>query len=91
MKSRPKKKLVQFNINDNVRVKLTPHGRSILAQNHAKMLEQYPSLRHEYHPPKEDDYGWSEWQMWELMNTFGQRLYNGCKAPFETDIEIVFP
>lgn len=90
MKRRPKKKLVQFNINinDNVRVKLTPHGRSILAQRHAEMLKLYPSLRHEYPPHKEDAQGWSEWQMWDLMHTFGPHIYLGCDNPIDATIEI---
>lgn len=65
-----------FNINHYVRVKLTDHGRGLLAQM-------------QYAPPfTEDADGWSEWQLWELMRTFGPHVYMGGNLVFETVIEI---
>jgi hypothetical protein len=77
-----------FNVNDKVRVRLTDTGRRILKLNHdavfiGELAEKYP-----YEPPKEED-GWSEWQMWSLMNELGQHCRMGCPQPFETTIQIV--
>lgn len=29
------------------------------------------------------------WQMLDLMSTFGAHIYNGCKVPFKTEIEMI--
>jgi hypothetical protein len=68
-----------FNINDCVYVKLTPKGRN--------MLSQVDGLQ----PIEEDSEGWSKWQLWMLMHTFGEHLYNGCALPFEPTIKINTP
>lgn len=77
---------MKFNINDYVKVKLTDHGREIHKQQYEQWFKDMPW--YEYTPPQEDAEGWSKWQMWDLMQTFGAVLYNGCKLPFETEIEI---
>lgn len=74
---------MQFNINNKVRVRLTPKGKRVLA-------EKYKGLRPGY-PPKEDAAGWSEWQLWDLMQTFGECIFLGCDMPFEGTIEIDEP
>lgn len=63
-----------FNINDYVRVKLTFIGWALLNGKNRIVSE--------------DTEGWSRWQLWDLMNTFGTSLYNGCDVPFETNIRI---
>jgi hypothetical protein len=75
---------MRFNINDRVRVKLTDLGRKIHRENWEPIVAPRA-----YHPRDEDKDGWSEWQMWELMNMFGPHLANGSPVPFETEIEIV--
>jgi hypothetical protein len=68
---------MKFNINENVRVRLTESGRRIL-------LESGRSI------PREDLNGWSEWQLWVLMEAFGPHLHIGVlPTPFETEIELV--
>lgn len=70
-----KPKVVKINLNDKVRVKLTDHGRAVCQ-------------KHWGEPPKEDADGWSTWQLWVLMQEFGQHMYLGCPSPFE-DIEVI--
>lgn len=65
---------IRFNINQYVKVKITKHGKDILVK------DEYP------YPYKEDKDGWSKWQMWHLMEQFGQYIYLGCEPPFETEI-----
>ena len=81
---------MQFNINHKVRVKLTDMGRLALMQQHAEFwygISQAPP----YAPPKEDAEGWSEWQLWCLMQDLGHLCGMGCSPPFETVIELVVP
>lgn len=67
---------MMLNINGKARVRLTDQGRMILK-----------TLLHREQPGEID--GWSEWVIWDLMNTFGPFLYNGCNPPFETTIEVI--
>lgn len=70
---------MRFNINNSVRVKLTDTGRHHNRQEHPRSA---PFL-------KEDADGWSRWQLWDLMHTFGSLLSLGAgRLPFETEIEI---
>jgi hypothetical protein len=81
---------ISFNINDNVRVRLTPHGHAIYRKNHDE-LYIFNANPNPYRAPTEDADGWSTWQLWDLMSHFGASMHNGCKLPFETEIKIVTP
>jgi hypothetical protein len=83
---------VRFNINHNVRVRLTDFGHQIVWKRHAELSEFLKSVGG---PPlsgdgatTEDNEGWSEWQLWKLMETFGPHIRMGADVPFETEIEI---
>lgn len=81
---------MKFNINDSVKVKLNDHGREILKQKHEMLFKVLGIPRYrEFVPPQEDEQGWSKWQLWDLMQTFGTHISLGSKVPFETEIEIV--
>jgi hypothetical protein len=68
---------IAFNINWNVRVRLTDHGRAYLRRtDRASVLE------------REVD-GWTAWQLHDLMNTFGSQIGMGFSVPFETTIELI--
>jgi hypothetical protein len=67
-----------FNLNHCIRVKVTLHGYFLLSKAKAEMVFEESS--------KND--GWSRWQLWDLMRTFGGHLHMGCEMPFETNIEI---
>lgn len=66
---------MMININDRVAVKLTPRGKAMIPREWRSHL-------------REDANGWSEWQLWELMQTFGQHTHLGCEPPFETQIKL---
>ncbi len=78
---------MNFNVNDKVRVKLTDHGRQALRRRHADLWDGISP--HQYEPPKEDAEGWSEWQMWDLMESLGHMWYMGGPPPFDTTIQLV--
>ena len=80
---------VPFNVNDPVRIKLTERGRLFLREQHAAWCAEHPTVSLKYTPRSEDRDGWSEWQMWVLMETFGPAVHNGFDLLFETDILIL--
>lgn len=85
---------MKFNINNYVRVKLNDRGKEILKREYEKMVADNPRLTQfesfkEFKLPKEDEDGWSKWQLWSLMETFGGYISLGCVVPFETEIEIM--
>jgi len=84
---------IKFNINNNVRVKLTPRGHEVNKRQHEELflsigkpelIEKYP-----YAPPVEDEDGWSEWQLWHLMKTFGSSCGCGSDLVMSTEIEFI--
>ena len=88
---------MKININDRIRIRLTDVGRDILRVQHARLWRSldarlWRSLGKE--PPEwelpEVD-GWSEWQIHDLMRTFGEHMPVGVgigELPFETDMEL---
>lgn len=80
---------MMFNINDCVKVKLTDFGRKVHREEFDNLMQRLPphaSLQ--YRAPREDADGWSEWQLWILMETFGRYCTLGGPEPFETTIII---
>lgn len=82
----------KFNINYNVKVKLTDYGVSILKQRHydldqsirahgGKGLGEFKDRR--------DKEGYQTFQMWSLMETFGEYMSIGSPLVFETEIIIM--
>lgn len=80
------KDVVKFDINNFVRVKLTDMGKRILEKDSTRMVFDNRIIKK--FEVKEDSDGWSEWQLWDLMATFGEYMHDGCKVPFETEVEI---
>ncbi len=84
--------MMDFNINNYVKVKLTDRGRlEAQKQSHELSLDIFKRTgKHQYFQPKEEDVtGWSIWQMNDLIVTFGHLLHEGKDLPFELDIQIV--
>lgn len=71
--------LVPINLNNHVYVKLTEHGHKV-----------YNDYFEQFHmAPTPLDYyvdGYAKFQLWNLMQIFGDSCFNGCKLPFETEI-----
>lgn len=82
-----------FNINNYVKVKLTEEGLKILKSQYNEMLKQMaPQARKSmgpFKPPKVDKNGYSEFQLWGLMQHFGSYMFNGnMNPPLELTIKI---
>ena len=78
--------LINFNINNHVLVKLTDVGREELRRQHNDLFRNCLA-EHPFHPPKEDENGWSRWQQWTLMEELGSKCGMGQNMPFETEIK----
>ncbi len=85
--------MIKFNINHKVKVKLTEEGRKILKAEGEVLIKIYPDMKEfaelNYMLPEIDEDGYSTYQLWDLMKTFGDHMYNGCSVPFETEILIL--
>jgi len=80
---------MKFNINNTVLVKLTDRGRKVLKEQHEQFCKDFPSIPEkvkEYEPKKEDANGFTEFQLWVLMETFGPYTHIGMETMFETEI-----
>lgn len=63
---------IEFNINDSVKVQLTEYGQTILK----KWYENLNILKY-YSLENIDSEGLSTFYFWQLMNFFGDEMYNG--------------
>lgn len=76
-----------FNINSNVKVKLTDVGVHELEKQHNELLRFCPGLG-KFEQPKLDEKGFYTVQMWVLMSSLGYMAEPGSELPFETEILI---
>ncbi len=77
---------IRFNINDSVYVKLTEFGFKFHMRHYARILPQ-DVFEKMYRSPKVDEQGFSKFQLWDLMNIFGENCSMACEQPFSTEIE----
>ena len=78
-----------FNINDEVRVKLTSFGHELMRKNWDAVFKGDAAFP--YKRPEEDAEGYSCHQLWRLMQEFGEHIGNGKPLLFSTNIEIPEP
>ena len=78
-----------FNINYNVRVKLTEQGKQLLERDHNNFWSSHGKLNeHPYKPHEEDENGYVKFQLWSLMYKLGEYCILGCEPLFDTVILI---
>ncbi len=76
---------VSFNINEEVRVKLTDYGQQIHRSYYVSIATSFPVKDKEV-----DSDGYSRYQLWELMKIFGKYMDNIHNRDVFA-IEILFP
>ena len=83
-------KEINFNINHSVKVKLTDVGKGILRKRYNETEVLCRFKKGHLQLPKEDEQGYSTWQLWDLMEKLGKyiSILSG-QQPFETDIIII--
>ncbi len=85
------------NINDKVKIKLSPHGRDILLEKTRTLLADHPDQLQKFNSGlgvfheklAGDEEGYTTWQLWEVMHYWGDQCYNGQpNMPFEAEVVI---
>jgi hypothetical protein len=79
----------RFNINDNIKVRLTDEGRKIHREAYARDIPEYMRATCPYLAPKEDADGWSQWQAWSFMSIFGAHMRCGVGLCCQTEIMFI--
>ncbi len=85
------KPTIEVDLTEYVWVQLTDHGRAVHKETYKKVWSIFsdtPNPLLEYTPPKEDEDGWSRWQLWVLMQEFGKVICHGGDEPFRLTIRI---
>lgn len=79
-----------FSINDYVKIKLNETGITILKNIHKESLKSYPNASlGEFKTPVVDENGYTEMQICDVMNIFGNYFIPGnSNLPFDTIIAI---
>lgn len=87
-KDKRKISMKTLNINSKVRIKLTPCGIAKLRAKHEHISSMFPSIG-KFTLPKTDVDGYCEMILWQVMNTFGEDMYEGnSNLPFKANIQI---
>ena len=81
---------MEINMNDTVYVKLTDRGREIMRKNIEEMNNSLPegAVKFPFKTKREDEDGWSEWQLWCLFQEFGEYVSMVKENPFDLNIRI---
>jgi hypothetical protein len=79
---------MKFNINENVKVKLTNFGISVLRKQHDELMKVYSKVMDfpKFQEPEKDENGYSKFQLWALMESLGSYCGMAKEPPFETEI-----
>jgi hypothetical protein len=79
---------MKFNINENVKVKLTDFGGSVLRKQHDELRKAYSNVIDfpKFQEPEKDENGYSKFQLWALMESLGSYCGMAKEYPFETEI-----
>lgn len=79
---------MKFNINDYIKVKINDLGNDILREQHDEIKHHLPSEHQEYTPKKADKDGYTEFQLGDVMESFGGHVGLGRENPFDLTIDI---
>tara|TARA_R110000744_G_scaffold147612_1_gene260561 strand:- start:2926 stop:3177 length:252 start_codon:yes stop_codon:yes gene_type:complete len=79
---------MNLNLNETALVKLTPIGVKILEERHLELLKSNPNYSTPFLLPNTNGDGYSKWQLWQLMSTFGEHIGMAKELPFETEVVI---
>lgn len=75
------KRFVRINLNDYMRVRITPAGLDLYDAYYREAKMEPPPIRH-------DADGWHRIQAWQMAAIFGPGMYNGAEPPVEMVAEM---
>ena len=65
------KEVINFNLNDRIKVKITNNGKDYLNHKFVIWRKMFNHPQPEYTMNDEDENGYSLWQLWDFVGTFG--------------------
>lgn len=77
---------VEFNLNEYIWVKLKESAIEELKNQHEELRKDIHNLP-EWTPPEVDEDGYSKFQGWCLMNTFGHMMRPTMEPPFDLNVK----
>lgn len=77
----------KLNLNDYVYVHLTEEGLKVLKERYEALKAKYPYIGPYYDRPIDDD-GYTRFQLWELMEIFGEYIKFNARLVFDPNIMI---
>lgn len=83
-----KDNIQKINLNDTIKVKLTPYGAEIYYKQFDKLNKQYEKEICKPHMPQIDKDGYTEFQLWNFIELYGEHI-GICKPNVIEPIEIV--
>jgi hypothetical protein len=88
----PETKIVRFNLNQSVRVRLTEHGLALHRadwEGYVASLPERARASQVYRPPLIDADGFWTTQCWSLMQLFGPHIGMARPNAFDLNVELV--
>lgn len=82
-------KTIRINLNETVKVKLTDWGKVIYYRRFDSLNEFVERQICKSRLPKEDEDGYTEFQLWDFINMYGQYISMGAPNVIEP-LEIVY-
>ena len=82
--------MMKVNLNDSVKVKLTPKGADIYYHQYDELIKEYPKMEKHFQRkmPQIDKDGYTTLQLWRFMELYGSYMMVGCDLPCDTNILI---
>ena len=84
-----KDNIQKINLNETIKVKLTPYGAEIYYKQFDELNKQYGRQICKPHMPRIDKDGYTEFQLWHFMELYGQHI-GMCKPNVIEPLEIVY-
>ena len=83
-------KPTKLNLNDRVKVKLTPLGAEIYYHQYDDIHKDYPKMKKHLQSslPKVDENGYTEFQLWHFMELYGEHI-GMCKKNVIDPLDII--
>lgn len=79
----------KINLNEKIKVKLTPYGTEIYYKQFDELNKQYEREICKPHMPQIDKDGYTEFQLWHFIELYGQHI-GMCKPNVIEPLDIVY-
>ena len=90
LESKETEKPTKVNLNDRIKVKLTPLGAEIYYHQYDDIHKDYPKMKKHLQSslPKVDENGYTEFQLWHFMELYGEHI-GMCKKNVISPLDII--